>query len=61
MYAQGSATQFIDKGVQQRGINIGWGLLWLCLGALLMLVAQQVLRGVVIVLLEVFLVMHSRY
>jgi uncharacterized membrane protein YjfL (UPF0719 family) len=48
IFAQGFATQTLDKGLQQRGINIGWGACWLCIGTLLMLAAQQIIRRVVI-------------
>jgi hypothetical protein len=33
---------------RQRGINIGWGLLWLSIGALLMTVSQLLIRKLVL-------------
>lgn len=33
---------------RQRGINIGWGLLWLSIGALLMAVSQLLIRKLVL-------------
>eukprot|EP00277_Geminigera_cryophila_P040081 CAMPEP_0173112566 /NCGR_PEP_ID=MMETSP1102-20130122/46147_1 /TAXON_ID=49646 /ORGANISM="Geminigera sp., Strain Caron Lab Isolate" /LENGTH=701 /DNA_ID=CAMNT_0014013767 /DNA_START=108 /DNA_END=2213 /DNA_ORIENTATION=- len=46
--AQGFATQTLAKGVEQRGINIAWGLCWLFIGAILMTIAQLVIRKVII-------------
>jgi hypothetical protein len=40
IYAQGFSTQGLPEGGAARGRNIGWGLCWLCIGALLMTTAQ---------------------
>jgi len=48
IYAQGFATQTLQEGVKQRGINIGWGVCWLGIGAILMTVAQLIIRKVII-------------
>lgn len=47
-YAQGWATQGVRKGVEQRGINLAWGLFWLVFGAVLMTIAQLMIRKLVI-------------
>jgi uncharacterized membrane protein YjfL (UPF0719 family) len=47
IYAQGFWTQGTKQGAEQRGINIGWGLCWLCIGSVLMTIAQLIIRKVV--------------
>ena len=47
IYAQGFNTQTLPRGVTQRGVNIGWGVCWLCIGGVLMTFAQFFIRLVI--------------